>query len=185
MNLPSIASESEAENLAISRAKSNPKDFEVLYKKYFEPVFRFVNHRLMEKQTALDITQQVFVKAMLKINQYTDRGLSFQSWLFRIALNDLNKFYKQQKNEVCLHLNSEGIEDFLSETACDLGAELDQKLSKALGTLSEENLWLIDMRFFEKRSFAEMGEILGITENNAKVKLYRAVDKLKPLMKNL
>jgi len=35
------------------------------------------------------------------------------------------------------------------------------------------------MRFFEKRSFKEIGEIMGITENNAKVKIYRTLDKLK------
>ena len=39
------------------------------------------------------------------------------------------------------------------------------------------------MRFFEKRSFKEIAEILDITENNAKVKLYRALDKLKAIFK--
>jgi RNA polymerase sigma-70 factor (ECF subfamily) len=40
------------------------------------------------------------------------------------------------------------------------------------------------LRFFEKRSFAEIGEIVGITENNAKVKVYRILDKLKKLLTN-
>ena len=38
---------------------------------------------------------------------------------------------------------------------------------------------LIELRFFEERSFAEVGEIIGVTKNNAKVKTYRAIDKLK------
>ena len=40
---------------------------------------------------------------------------------------------------------------------------------------------LIELRFFEKRSFKEMGEILELTENNAKVKTFRALEKLKTL----
>jgi RNA polymerase sigma-70 factor (ECF subfamily) len=45
--------------------------------------------------------------------------------------------------------------------------------------LKENELQLIEMRFFEKRSFREIGEILDLTENNAKVKTFRALAKLK------
>ena len=38
---------------------------------------------------------------------------------------------------------------------------------------------LIELRFFEERPFSEVAEIIGITENNAKVKTYRAIDRLK------
>ena len=40
------------------------------------------------------------------------------------------------------------------------------------------------MRFFEKRNFKEIGEILEMTENNAKVKTFRALEKLKQLFAN-
>jgi RNA polymerase sigma-70 factor, ECF subfamily len=52
---------------------------------------------------------------------------------------------------------------------------------KVLPLLKESQLQLIEMRFFEKRSFREMGEILDLTENNAKVKTFRALIKLKEL----
>ena len=41
------------------------------------------------------------------------------------------------------------------------------------------DLLLVEMRYFEQRPFKEVAEIMGITENNAKVKLYRALDRLK------
>ena len=47
--------------------------------------------------------------------------------------------------------------------------------------MKEKDMQLIEMRFFEKRSFREIGEILEITENNAKVKTFRAIEKLKQL----
>jgi RNA polymerase sigma-70 factor (ECF subfamily) len=55
------------------------------------------------------------------------------------------------------------------------------RLVSCLGLLKEKDLQLIELRFFEKRSFKEIGEILDITENNAKVKSFRALEKLKQL----
>jgi RNA polymerase sigma-70 factor (ECF subfamily) len=50
--------------------------------------------------------------------------------------------------------------------------------------MSDEDTQLIELRFFEKRSFAEVGDIVGITENNAKVRVYRILDKIKKIMGN-
>jgi RNA polymerase sigma-70 factor (ECF subfamily) len=50
--------------------------------------------------------------------------------------------------------------------------------------LKEDALQLIEMRFFERRSFKEIGDILELTENNAKVKTFRALEKLKQHFNN-
>jgi RNA polymerase sigma-70 factor (ECF subfamily) len=52
-------------------------------------------------------------------------------------------------------------------------------LLAAMQKLKEEQLKLIEMRFFEQLSFKEIGESIGITENNAKVKTFRALEKLR------
>jgi RNA polymerase sigma-70 factor (ECF subfamily) len=57
-------------------------------------------------------------------------------------------------------------------------------LKKVLPELPEEDLQMIEWRFFEKRSFREIGDILGITENNAKVRGHRSLEKLKRLFKS-
>ena len=48
--------------------------------------------------------------------------------------------------------------------------------------LEEEDMQFIEMRFFEKRAFKEIADIFGITENNAKVKTYRILEKLKKII---
>ena len=53
-----------------------------------------------------------------------------------------------------------------------------------LSEMKEDQSDLIEMRYFEKLSFNEIGEVLGITGNNAKIKVYRAIDKLKKLFHN-
>jgi RNA polymerase sigma-70 factor (ECF subfamily) len=64
-------------------------------------------------------------------------------------------------------------------------SEINKKqLFNALSMLKEDALQLIEMRFFERRSFKEIGDILELTENNAKVKTFRALEKLKQHFNN-
>lgn len=175
---------SEKELIAV--AKKNPKAFGVLYSRNFQPVFRFVYQRIDSKETAADITQQVFLKALMNISKYEDRGYSIRSWLFRIALNELNMMFRNHKFRHTVNITDATLSHLQSEEST-LHKELKTQLEKddlitALKNIPDELLFLIEMRFFEKRSFKEMGEILGITSDNAKVRTYRAIAKLRKYM---
>ena len=87
-------------------------------------------------------------------------------------------FRKDSKNRT-VNIESDHITGLFEEMEEDYYSEEKEKLVKILARLSDERLSIIEMRFFEKRSFKEIGEIMGITENNAKVKVYRTLDKLK------
>ena len=60
--------------------------------------------------------------------------------------------------------------------------ERKQLLINCLEDLKEKDLEILEMRFFEKRPFAEIASILDITESNAKVRTYRVVERLKKIM---
>lgn len=167
----------------VEAAKKRPEAFEPLYKKYFEPVYRFVYQRLDDTDTAKDITQQVFINAMVNLKKYEYRGLPFSSWLYRIAINELNKFFNKNKAHRTLNIETEGLDEMMEEMQEDRFEEYYPLLEKAMLDMEPENLAMIEMRFFEKRSFKEIGEILDITENNAKVRLYRLLDKIKNVLR--
>ena len=59
---------------------------------------------------------------------------------------------------------------------------MKELLIKVIAQLPENELQIIELRYFEKRSYKEIGEILDITENNAKVKAYRVVSKLRKML---
>jgi len=63
----------------------------------------------------------------------------------------------------------------------DDSSENKSRLLKCLKELKDTDLEIIEMRYFERRSYREIGEILDLTENNAKVKAFRAIDRLKTL----
>lgn len=184
MNKPSkyhLDAESlEEERLIIIKAKENPSAFEPIYRRYFEDIFRFLYQRLDNSDIAKDLTQQTFIQALGSLTKYEDRGLPFKSWLFRIAINEMNSYFRKNSKNQCINMDSEGLEEIkeeMEETG-DMDSYIE-KLTEVMGMLEPENLYLVEMRFFEKRSFREIGEILDITENNAKVRLYRLLDKIK------
>jgi len=176
----------EEEKVIIELAKKDMKNFAPLYDKYYEQIFRYIYQRLNSKQTAFDVTSQVFLKAMTKLSTYEYRGLPFTSWLYRIAKSELNNQFTKDKKSRTINIKDEHIKDLFDDFEEPVNNEnLRDKLINALSMLKENNLMLIEMRYFEKRSIKEIGEILEITENNAKVKLNRALDKLKAVTKNL
>ena len=61
-------------------------------------------------------------------------------------------------------------------------AEAEQVVLNALTTLEEDEYQLVEMRFFEKRACKEIGEILNISEATAKMRLYRILERLKPVI---
>lgn len=167
------------ENDYVEAAKKNPAKFEVLYNKYYDPIFRFIYQRMDDKEMAYDVTSQVFLKALTNLKKYTYRGVPFSSWLYRIALSEINQFFRDRKSERTVNVETESIKDMVEVLDEDYLELYKSKLIEAIAELDEESLMLVEMRFFEKRAFKEIAEILNITENNAKVKTYRVLDKLK------
>jgi RNA polymerase sigma-70 factor, ECF subfamily len=173
----------DQEKILIVEAQKDKAKFATLYKKYFEQIFLFILKRVESEDTAADITSQVFLKALINLPKYRDMGLPFSSWLFRIARNELYDMYNQKQIEMVVSLESKGIGQIIDEIG-DEQKEDHTRLTAALALLEENEMELIELRFFEKRAFKEIGEILDITENNAKVRTYRILDKLKKILSN-
>jgi RNA polymerase sigma-70 factor (ECF subfamily) len=168
----------------IELAKKNPAEFEPLYNKYYKSVFVFVYHRTGLKDLTADITSQVFLKALVHLPKYSYRGVPFCSWLFRIAVNEVNQFYRKNKLKRVVIIEPRQAEK-LSEIvfADEIESNETDILYKILNTLNPEDLQIIELRYMEERPFKEVAEILGISENNAKVKVYRIIEKMRRQIK--
>ena len=168
------------EKIQIESAKLDPKNFEVLYDKYFSKIFSFVLARVNDKEQTGDITSQVFLKALVNIKNYKYQGLPFSAWLFRIAINECNQFFRDSKKARTVVLNEEFSAALVSEIIeADDSEDGYRKLGLIIKTLKIEEVQLLELRFYENKSFREIGYIIGVTENYAKVKLYRLLIKMK------
>jgi RNA polymerase sigma-70 factor (ECF subfamily) len=187
MNQKNIYHQAE-DNLAkevvwINEAKANPEKFGPLYRKYYPEIFRYIKLRILDQDQALDITSQVFLKALNKLSGFEYRGVPFGAWLYRIAKSELYQSFRDSKAHLMVNVESCQIFEAIEQTDFE-NDESDQKfLLQCLSKLRASELRLIEMRFFEKLSFKEIGEVLEIKENNAKVKTFRALEKLKSFFK--
>ena len=167
------------EEIEIREAKADPALFRPLYDRYYERIFKFLYQRLDEKEDAFDLCSQVFLKALTNLGKYRSVGVPFSSWLYRIARNELNLFYRRSKTQRTVNIETEGLHQIIDEMEESRLDSYGDRLIKAVAELDPDSLEMIEMRYFEKMSFREIGEILQITESNAKVRLYRILGRMK------
>ena len=173
------------EEQLIRAAVRDMSKFSVLYDRYYNRIFRFVYQRVDSEDTAADITSQVFLKAMSHLKKYEFRGLPFASWLYRIAANELNQMFRKKKKERSYYAKTDDLKDIAEEMEEETPVERDTgKLATALNQLDDEDLELIEMKYFEKRQYKEIAEITGLSESNAKVKVFRILKKVRTIMTN-
>ena len=167
------------ENAIVEQAKRDPQAFGRLYDKYFEGIFGFVFRRTDDENLAADLTSQTFLKALQNLKRYEFRGLPFSAWLFRIAANEVNKHYTRKKRTRVFALEEERIIEILEQNEHRFSQEQIELLVRILNDLPTETIEIIEMRFFEGKNFREIAYILNIGESGAKMRLYRALDKIR------
>lgn len=167
------------EHLIIEAAKENPDHFAPLYDKYYKQIFGYLYQRMEDRDTAFDLTAQVFLKALTNLGRYEYKGVPFASWLYRIAHSELMQLFREQKNKRAINADIGDLRFICEEAEEFYLEEYIPALKKAISELDEEDLQMVELRFFEKRAFKEIGEIMNITENNAKVRMYRILERLK------
>jgi len=164
----------------VEAAKVNPHAFKPLYDRYHTAIFRYVYRRTNDQQLSADITSVVFMKILQKLDRYSFQGVPFSALLYRVASNEVVQHYRQSSKNRTVAFEDYKLDDIIDSAYSDNDKEASIKaMIHCLDELKENDLQLIELRFFEKRAFKEIAEILEITENNAKVKTYRILERLK------
>ena len=107
-------------------------------------------------ELAADLSQETFLKALLALPRYEDRGYPFRAWLYRIALNEVRMHWRKRK-EVLIEMSFAEVRGLGEEMGADIEDERMQKLAWALGRLPSSKARLIELRFMDGLSFAETG----------------------------
>jgi RNA polymerase sigma-70 factor, ECF subfamily len=166
----------------VREAVNDPGRFQVLYDKYFTVIFNFIFRRIDDEDITADLTSQTFLKALGSLRKYRYRGVPFSAWLYRIAANEVNKHYRVNKRKVVYSFDESEFE-YLIEQNTEYEEELDLSyVTRQMQTMNESDIEVLELRFFENKTFAEIAFILDITEANAKMRTYRAMEKLKKLL---
>ena len=165
----------------VEAAQRDSERFDKLYDRYFEGIFNFIYRRTDDEVVAADITSQTFLAALQNLKKDSFRGLPFSAWLYKIAANQVNKYYRASKKNMVFSLEESLIGRLISETEEDANEEKISLLVDYLKQLSTEDVMVLELRFFEGKGFKEIAYILEITESGAKMRTYRALERLKKI----
>ncbi len=156
----------EAYNLLVSRWE----------KRVYNYLLRLTGHR----EDALDLTQDVFLKAYQNLRKLDDPG-RFAPWIYRIAHNEAYSMFRKRRPET----DVDEIEPGSTETSITVGGssvfpvELSLAVASALERLTPEQREAVVLKIYQGFKFEEMAEVLGCPVSTVKSRLYTALDLLK------
>ena len=173
----------------LENIRGNPENFSVLFKLYYKPIFGYIIRRTGSFDDTADIAADTFLKAFRHIHNFRYSGISVKVWLYRIATNEINLFFrnKQKHNSIFKRIINEDkdiFDHYLADDRKEIEAEfqkhdqflLVQKELKALPLKYQE---VIALKYFEGKENKEIVEILNIKEGTLKSLLSRGLEKLR------
>lgn len=167
------------EEQIIERSKKDPRAFGELYEKYFDRIFNYVLRQTDDEELAGDLCSQTFVNALNNINRYEFRGFPFSAWLYKIAGNEVNKHYRKNKGNKIFSIEELKVRELIEQGTDDWDEEMITRLLRYMNELPTDMIQVLELRFFEDKDFKEIAFILDMTESGAKMRTYRALDKLR------
>jgi len=154
------------------------KAFARLYESYVHRIYDFVYFKTYHRETAEDITGNTFMKAFDRIRQFDPRKGRFIAWLYTIAKNEVNDFFRKKH----LVLSLEDIWDIPAETDVEIDAvnrESFHALQTYLQKLPAGKRDILILRVWQDLPFREIATILEQSEGQCKMTFYRLIQKMR------
>jgi RNA polymerase sigma-70 factor (ECF subfamily) len=165
----------------IEKARRDPAAFVEIYRRYFNPIYRYLLARVGDRGAAEELTAQVFLAALEGLSRLR-AGSNLPAWLFTIARRRAADHYRQIRRESPLFEETETSPDYdvlLQDVIID---ETNARLAELIKVLPEHEQELLRLRFASGLPFAEIAILLGRTESGVKMALYRLLERLQRQM---
>ena len=159
--------------------------FSELVDNYQKKVFQVAIGMLGNKEEALDITQDVFVKAFRSYKKFRFNA-SPETWLIRITINRVKDYLRKEKLRRLLFFLPRNISDNQINTMADSGQsphtmlkekQLQAHVRAFQDVLKGREKEVFSLRFGNEYTIKEIAEFTGISQSSVKTYLYRALDK--------
>ncbi len=155
--------------------------FARLYDENMSKVYRYIYYKVNNQQVAEDLTSEVFEKALVNFSKYNSEKAAFSTWIFTIARNTITDFYRAQPKVKMVN-----IEEAVATPSKDPGpeetiesGEEKQLLRRCIAKLPKNEQEIVRLKFTMEMTNREIAKVLGLTESNVGVMLYRIIRKLR------
>ncbi len=175
----------ENEKALVERAKRDPAAFGVLYEKHVKKIYNYIYYRVGNQQDAEDLTARTFYRALSRLDSYEHRGIPFSAWLYRIAHNLVANWHRHRNRHKMISLDKLAIESEREMEPVRLAEANEEKraLLAAIGRLSPDRQQLLILKFVEGMTNAEIGQVMGRSEEAIKSLYHRTLVALRKELK--
>ena len=169
-----IFREVEDRDLIAKARRGHVEAYNVLVSRWEKRVFNYLLRLVGQREDALDLSQDVFLKAYQNLKKLDDPA-KFPGWLFRIAHNEAYSLLRKNRPE-----GEMTVEPKMAESSGRMfPIELNLAVRSALGRLSDDQREAVLLKVYQGFKFEEMAEILSCPVSTVKSRLYTALDLLK------
>lgn len=160
--------------------------FTVLVNRYKNMIFSLALQMVKNREEAEEVSQDTFIKIYNSLSKFKGDS-KFSTWSYKIAYNTCLDHLKKNKKEE----NNISIEEFSVQVIKTMDNALSaledkerkQAIQNCLNLLPSDENFLLTLFYFDEKNLEEIGKIMNISANNAKVKLFRSRQKLAVILK--
>jgi RNA polymerase sigma factor (sigma-70 family) len=172
-------------NLMLAVRQGNLDSMSNLFEKFHRPLYNYFLHNTGKREASEDLVQEVFYKMIKYRHTYKDTG-NFKSWMYTIARNSQIDYFRNLPKAMELDIKNTDLQ--LENSNPDTHFENTTNLNflrKALFMLPDEKREVLLLSRFLDLKYQDIGEVLGCTVSNVKVKVHRALKELSQLFLKL
>lgn len=165
------------ERLLVEAAQKDPRRFAELYDENFHRVYAFVASRVESRADAEDLTSEVFQQALANLGRFEWRGVPFAAWLYRIASNAIADRWQRVGRE-----RGSPTTDDPPDDRQDIDPEKIERRAQLFALVDElpaDQRRVVELRFAEEKSIAEIARELKRTDGAIKQLQFRAISTLR------
>ncbi|GEM_PF-373583 len=174
-----LVKDEESDEFLAREAVWSKEALGILCEKYIPRIYGFALRRTGDISDAEDITSSVFEKVVANIHGYDASKASFATWIYRIALNTVNDYFRARKRKMEISCDQHegsfglalaGVDEVVSSRVDILGL---------IGSLPSKYREALELRYFAGLRVGEIAQVLGISETAASKRILRGLERIR------
>ncbi|MGM8365428.1 RNA polymerase sigma factor [Virgibacillus sp. W0181] len=159
-----------------------------LISKYYKEIYGYIYKQMLNKELALDITQEVFISMLQSLHSFDEKKASFRTWLYKLTTNRIVDFYRSKYYKQSTSIYIEDTDGIVSKKDFTVLLEYKQDIEEIvhivnrLDTVTQQ---IFRLKFFGEYTFLEIANLLEIPQSTVKTKYYSMIKKIKKIKKKL
>lgn len=163
------------------KKKQRSKEADRLISKYYDEIYVYAYKQLLDKDLAMDLTQEIFISMLRSISLYDSEKSAFRTWLYKIASNKIIDYRRSRQSRELLSFDAESFDvpvepDF--ENALE-NSELIAKIEEYVSSFDAGNQEIFRLKVFGEYTFAEIARCVSMPESSVKTSYYRMIKKIR------